>query len=458
MIGLITWVRSFTYDKDGAIIKNADGPAFAAHPQPNLWAFIAQNAKGFAAWFDLLQLAPWTEGSGEGYTPFCLRSLNSNWGTQAELIAAKKSTDAERLQLAADVVLRQMGGENGGAGVFKYANGIGNTLASWFSNFGQPGETTPPFVGPDDVLDPSGDYPFGRVRSYQHCLPAGATTEDSIDAMKFVYDYCDVPWSRIDDGKGTYLPFVRDLIAAFPGKNFYSEVDTGDPAELDSFVRQMNYKCAVEDYAQYWMTQRACNNYNARLFNPASPGGYWRWNSPMAIGFVNNPDVATSWSPSGGISQQIAFNLLLGYALNMFLPYRLFLIYAEDYFPTSPNYPTGRGLMTYLQNMAWVARNFAFGAFAERWVDNDVYCYTRSGDGGSVGQSGGLLVAVNFNTLDARTITVGTMWPDGTHLHNYSATGGNEYAYVGAGGMFTFTIKSNYFSGGQSYMLWARAQ
>src|ERR1700761_8526034 len=112
MIGLIDWVRSFTYDQNGAIIKNANGPVFSAHPQPNLWNLITQNAKANASWFDLIQLAPWTQGAGEGYTPFSRRNLNSNWGTQAELVAAKSACDKVGLKLSADVVLRQMGGEN----------------------------------------------------------------------------------------------------------------------------------------------------------------------------------------------------------------------------------------------------------------------------------------------------------------------------------------------------------
>lgn len=456
MIGLDIWTRSFTYDASGNMIKNANGPVFAAHPQPNLWRLIAHNAKSFKAWFKLLQLPPWTQGAGESYAPSSLRNLNSNWGTETELVEAKAATDGEGLELSSDAAVRQMGGDRV-PGVFAYPGGVGNTMPSWFQYFGQPGEAKPPFVAQDNVLDPNGNYAFGRVRSYQHCVPKGATTADSLDALKTVYGVCDVPWTRIDDGKGTYLPFIRDILTTFPNKNFYSEVDTGDPGELDSFVRQMDYKCAVADYAQYWQTQRACNEYDARLFNPPSPGGYWRWNSPMAIGFVKNADVATSWAPNGGISQQIAFNLLLGYALNVCLPYRLFLMYSEDYFPASADYPTGLGFMELLQNMAWVATNKAHGAFQERWVDKDVYAYTRDGDGGGLGQSAGLLLAVNFNTYDKRTITPQTMWPEGTRIHNFSATGHDEYVYVGAGGRTTIELPANAWSAGQSYQFWSPA-
>jgi hypothetical protein len=165
--------------------------------------------------------------------------------------------------------------------------------------------------------------------------------------------------------------------------------------------------------------------------------------------------VATSWSPTGGISQQIAFNLLLGYALCMCLPYKIFMVYAEDYFPASPNYPTGRGFQPFIDNLCWFSRTFAFGNYKQVWVDQDVFAYYRDGDGGAIGWSGGCLVVVNFNTYNDRTITVEgpPSWKPGDWEHNYSATGTNEDYNVGADGKLTVTVKSNYFSGGQSYLL-----
>jgi alpha-amylase len=463
MIGLIAWTRSFTYDAAGNIIRGANGlPVFAAHPQPNLWLLLVTNARRFAENFDLIQFPPASNGAGEGYAPFQLRNYNSNWGTQAELIDAVAESHACGLRVSPDLPFRQMNGENGGPGVFTYPAGEpGSTTPSWFQYFKQPGETLPPFVEQDDVPDPAGDFAFGRVRSYQHSNPAGIVESDTTDVLDSFIPLLglvpgkDIP--RWDDGKGMHAASCLRIMRSQPGLDFLVEFFSGNPAELDWYVRTvMQNRCAVEDYAQYWHTQNACNQYDARLFD-AGGGGYWRWNSGASIGFVNNPDVATSWTLTGGISQQIAFNLLLGYAYAICLPYKLFLVYGEDYFPASPDYPTGRGLKPFLDNLAWISRTFAFGGFEKRWEDKDVYAYTRDGDGGPIGWSGGLLVALNFNTYTARTITVQTTWPEGTYIHNYSATGNNEYAHVGPGGRFTFTIKSNYFSGGQSYMMWAVA-
>jgi hypothetical protein len=214
----------------------------------------------------------------------------------------------------------------------------------------------------------------------------------------------------------------------------------------------MQYRTAVTDYAQYFHSQNACNNYDARYF---SQGGYWMVDANYSVIFNGNPDVATSWNwASGGtISQQIAFNLMIGIAHDICLPCKLYLVYAEHYFPASPDFPTGIGLKPLIDNAIWFARIFAIGAYEQRWSDKDVHVFTRDGDGGEFGWSGGCLVAINFNTYSARTITVHTMWPEGKWVHNYSATGRSEDYNVGPQGVLTVTVKSNYFSNGQSYLL-----
>jgi alpha-amylase len=401
----------------------------------------------------VIQLPPASEGYGEGYSPFNLRSYASNWGTEADLIAAIAEMHAEGMRVSADLPYRQMSGANKGPGVFYYgANAPGNTTASWFQYFGNPGETMPPFVSQDSVPDASGNYAFGTVRSYENCIPAGVVEADTKDVLAEMLPVIKIDLARFDDTKGMHQPSVLRIMNSQPGFEFYSEYFSGNPSELYWWaVTLMGGRSSVEDYSQYWYTQAACNGYDATRFDVGQ--GFWRWDAGLSIGFVNNPDVATSWSPTGGISQQIAFNLLLGYALCMCLPYKLFMVYAEDYFPASPNYPTGRGFQPFIDNLCWFSRTFAFGGYEQRWCDTDVFAYTRNGDGGEVGWSGGCLIAVNFNTYNARTITVQTTWQEGQNVHNYSATGTNEYYTVGAGGRLTITIKSNYFSGGQSYLL-----
>lgn len=462
MIGLIRWVRSFTYDQNGAIVRNANGPVFTAHPQPNLWRLLAAQAAEDAHSFDMVQLPPATKGQGEGYAVTCLRNYNSNWGLEAELIEAINAEHAQGVSVCLDLVYRQMGGENGGPGVFNYPSGVGNTIPSWFQYFGQPGESMPPFVPQDDVPDPSGNYAFGRVRSLQNSIPKGAVEADTKDALADILTVLPIvpgkDRGRFDDGKGMHAPSCLRILRSQNNIEIIVEFFSGDPKELDWYVRTvMQKRVCVEDFSQYWCTQRACNQYDARQFDSGG-GGYWRLNAGASFIFTNNPDVATSWSPTGGISQQIAFNLLIGIVHDSCLPCKGYLAYAEDYFPASPDYPTGRGLKSYMDNLFWFARKFAFGAFKRIWQDKDVYAYYRDGEGGEVGWSGGCIVVTNFNTLEARTITVEVppSWNVGDSVHNYSTTGRNEYYTVGHSGL-TMTVKSNYYSDGQSYLLIAKS-
>jgi alpha-amylase len=456
MVGMIIWVRSFTYSADGSIIKNADGPVFAAHPQPNLWTMLPSYAKEFKYLFELFQLPPASEGYGEGYSPFNLRSYASNWGTEAELVTGVQACDNEGVLVSVDLPYRQMSGSNKGPGMFYYGpNAPGNTTASWFQFFNNPGETMPPFVAQDDVPDPQGNYAFGTVRSYQNSIPHGVVEQDTTEALAGLMALVRVAWARQDDGKGVHAPSFLRIMNSQPRLNFYSEYFSGTIGELDWFVRDvMQYRTAVTDFAQYFHTQNACNNYDARYF---SQGGYWSVNPNWAVLFVGNPDVATSWNwaQGGTISQQIAFNLMIAYAHDICLPCKMFLVYAEDYFSASPDYPTGKGLMPLIDNAIWFAKTFAIGAYEERWSDKDVHAYTRNGDGGSLGWSGGCLVVINFNTYDIRYLSLQTMWVEGEVVHNYSITGHNEYATVGQNGVLNIAIKANYLSDGQSYQFWA---
>ena len=453
MIGIIHWTRSFQYDAKGDIIQNADGPVFAAHPQPNLWNLLESTAPALKKTFDLVQLPPASKGYGEGYSPFELRNLNSNWGTKFELMAAVEACKAVGLEISADLPYRQMSGANNGPGVFNYGPySSGNTTGSWFQYFGNPGETKPPFVDQDWVPDPQGNYAFGTVRSYQFCIPAGVVEKDTTEVLAAFQSLLDIGWARQDDGKGVHAPSFLRIFNTQPKLKVYSEYFSGTISELDWFVRDvMQYRVAVTDYAQYFHTQNACNQYDARYF---SQGGYWGVLSNWSVIFNGNPDVATSWNWANGgtISQQIAFCLMLGIAHDICLPCKLYLIYAEHYFPASPNFPTGMGLKPLIDNAIWFSRTFAIGAYQERWSDKDVHAYTRDGNGGEFGWSGGCLIVINFNTFAIRYLSLQTMWPEGTRLHNYSITGSNEYYTVGRGGVLNVAVKANYLSDGQSYL------
>jgi alpha-amylase len=456
-IGIIPWTRSFTYDAQGKMVIGPDGPVFAAHPQP-LYPLLKSMAKALAATrIKLAQLPPVTNGQGEGYSSFCLRNFNSNWGTEDELVDTCLSCEADGVQADPDIAVRQMTGANGSdVWDYTYTDYAGSTAGGWFAFYGQPGEARPPMVEQDDVPDPSGNFAFGTVRANQHSNPAGAVIADTKGALQALAALIKLKNPRFDDGKGMWAPATLEYLKTLLPAKCVVEYYSGSNSELYWFVHTlMGGICQVENYPGYWPLQRMANGYDCTQFAP----GYESWDSNNSVGFANNPDVATSWNwyDGGTISQQIAFNLLSVYAVAMNLPNQRFMIYAEDYFPASANYPTGRGYKPYLDNLAWFSDTFAFGAFAVRWQDRDVLAFTRDGDGGDVGWSGGCLVALNLNTYVQRTITMQSTWPEGQWIHDYSAAGGctQRDFTVEPGGMLTITLLANAYSSGTAFALLA---
>jgi alpha-amylase len=448
-IGMIVWGREF-----GAAGQRIAYPS-------GLWQILQQTAAELADNFDTVQLPPMSlaqggTGSGvDGYEVFEYRNFDgTRWGGKEAAMAAVAALHAHGVKVFADIPIHQMGGENGGPGVFKYNGRRGETTASWFQGGFQTDDPIPPFVKQDDIPSLQGDYAFGRVRSYENSIPAGVVEADMKDILNIIRKTFDLDGARADDVKATHAQSVRRIVDSQLGLSFYGEYFDGNAANLDAYAMQppISGCMAVADYELYWRLQNACNSYDARLFDQGG-FGYWQWNRAATVGFAGNPDVTSSWAADGGISQQIAFNLLTAYVIGMSLPLGMFLVYADDYFPPSAEFPNGRGLKPFIDNLAWFARTFAYGSFERRWVDQDVYAYTRDGNGGAVGWSGGCLVAVNFNTLSPRTVTLQTMWPEGTWYHDYSGHIGD--GNVGPGGMITVTIPSNAWSSGQGYILLA---
>jgi alpha-amylase len=456
-VGLITWGRFL--DASG---QKVTVPAPSTDERkPWLWDMLRTEARAIATTFDFVQLPPWSLAQGgaaprcDGYGLFQRRNLNgTRYGNLESLMSAVAALNAHGCRTLGDLVLHQMSGENGGPGVFRYPgvdgtkkNGRGQTTPGWFRGGTGNNDPIPPFCREDDVPSRAFDFPFGRELSYQHCNPPRVTEDDAKDYVVWVTARTGAVGYRFDDVKGTWQPAVRNIMDAVPEASFYSEYFDGDPGTLNWWATSppLNGRSAVEDFTLHWRLQAACNGYDARQLDNGS-AGYWRWNSGLAVGFVDNPD--TDLSPG----QQVISNKGLAYAYLLTLPLRLTLIYGKDYFPSSV-WAGAYGLKPFLDNLCWIHSMFAFGGYQVRWVDRDVYVASRDGNGGAVGWSGGLLTALNFNTLTSRTITCSTPFGPNRWLHDY--TGHHHDISTDGNGNATFTIPSNAFSAGQSYLCFA---
>jgi alpha-amylase len=378
----------------------------------------------------------------------------TRYGSLESMMAAIAALNAHGTRSYGDLVLHQiLGPENGGTGVSTYAgadgrtmNGRGATMPGWFRGGLGQNDPIPPFCLEDDVPDRASDIPFGREVSHQHCHPKDVTTNDEIALVKWMTERTAFWGYRFDDVKGMYAPTVATVMNSVESP-FYAEYFDGNPDNLDYWATSwpMQSRSGVEEFTLHFRIQAACNGYDATQFDNGS-AGYWQQRPDLAVGFVDNPDTDTS------AGQAVIFNKGIAYAYLLTLPLRLALVYGKDYFPSSV-WNGAYGLKPIIDNLCWISRTFAFGNYQVRWVDKDVHVASRDGNGGDVGWSGGLLTAVNFNTLSSRTVTCQT--PFGPHrwLHDY--TGHHGDIWTDANGNATFTIPSNAYSSGVSFLCFA---
>ena len=435
-------------------------PAPGTNPgAPWLWDFLADTAPELRrAGFTALQLPPASKAQGgagagcDGYGVFDPRDLGAK-PQQGSTPTRYGSADALRRMIACchavgldvylDVVLHQLMGENGGPGVFRYLGADARTLNGRGAM--QPGcfrggtgnqNPIPPFRPEDAVPAPADDFPFGREKVFQNCAPHGYTVQDAIDYGDWLFRTTDADGMRFDDVKGTWVPFVSQFMRskAMASKFAYSEYFDGNPALLNAWVTQapMQSRSLVEDFTLHWALQAACDGADVTGLNGA---GYASWNAFLSCTFVDNPDTDTS------PGQQIIANKLLAYAFILTTGGYPF-VYGKDYFGADV-WKGAYGLKPWIDNLIWIHENLAFGDTVTRYVDDTVIVLNRTG-------YPGLLCALNFDTLNEHAITCETAFGPNVRLHEY--TGKYPDIWTDGQGRASFTLPSNAYQRGQSYL------
>jgi len=222
-------------------------------------------------------------------------------------------------------------------------------------------------------------------------------------------------------------------------KFFYSEYFDGNRAILNGWTTQppLSGRSLVADFPMHWALQSACDGGNARVLDGA---GYTSWRPDLTCTFVDNPDTDTS------PGQQVISNKLLAYAFLLSTEGYPF-VYGKDYFPPSV-WPGAYGLKPWIDNLVWIHEHLAVGPTSNRFLDDKVIVLNRTG-------APGLLTALNFDTMNARTISCQTAFGANVDLHDY--TGHHDDIRTDGNGVASFTIPSNAFSRGQSYLCFSRA-
>jgi alpha-amylase len=195
----------------------------------------------------------------------------------------------------------------------------------------------------------------------------------------------------------------------------------------------MQGRCSAIDFTVHWHLQDVLDKgYPMQHLNGC---GLSARDPTHAVTFVDSPDTDSSFG------QQIQNSKLLAYAFIAAIegvPQIYYRDWSDD--------PDCYGLGTQIDNLVWINRHLAGGSTVTRYLDDNCVVLNRVG----YGAKPGLLMAINKDTWNSKTLTVATsFWPH-TQLHDY--TGRHHDIWTDANGWTTFTVPSNAFGGGQGYL------
>jgi alpha-amylase len=372
-----------------------------------------------------------------GSKPQC-GSTETRFGTREQLQRSIAIARACGLDVYVDVVMHQL---NGGAnGVYEYVGADGKTKNGRFAKHSGCFRGDPPRRPEDPVPVPKFDFAFGDEFVYVNCEPPGYTTNGMVAFGDWLTRSLDIQGYRVDDTKGTAVSFVHHWMTSRSMANRFcvSEYFDGDPDNLNWWVHQsgMGGRSAVFDFTLHFVLQAMCDDpgFDMTRINGA---GYAAKDPFNAATFVDNPD--TDLSPG----EPIIGNKLLAYAFILTTEGYPF-VYHKDYSEDPGCY----GLKEWIDNLVWIHETLANGPTTTRFNDLKTIVLERLG-------APGLLTAISTDTWNARNVTCQTAFGANTQLHEY--TGKHGDVRTDGDGRVTFTIPSNAFGRGQSYLCFSRA-
>jgi alpha-amylase len=376
-------------------------------------------------------------------------SVETRFGNRDQLLRGIAVCRANGLHVLGEAVLHQYdGGQKDG--VYRYKGADGKTLNGrfpkdppcfWSTN---PNETIPPFVNVDPVWNTEGNFPFGNGVAVVNSQPQDYMAHSLIDACDWMIRTTGIDGLRVDDVKGMYAPFIYRFLTSksMSDKWAFSEDFEGDPQQLHDWVwgpwSGMNGRSSVLDFTTHWHLQDVLDK--GFPMSHINGAGY-NFRDPFhAVTFVDSPDTDSAFD------QQIVNSKLLAYAFILTcegVPQIFYRDWAED--------PSCYGLRQSIDNLVWIASKCAGGPTITRYLDSSCIVLNRTGGDGKPG----LLTAINKDTWNKKTITCQTsFWPN-THLHDF--TGRHPDIWCDGQSMVTFTVPSNAFGGGQSYLCFSWA-
>ena len=354
----------------------------------------------------------------------------TRWGYRKDTMRSVASCRVAGLRVLSDMVIHQYdGGDNG-----VYSEPMFPKHPACFVG-------PPPRVPADPVFDAEGNAAFGDMVAYVNGRPKGYMLDGIIAAINTQRRAFDLDGYRLDDTKGENAAVSREIIAATGGYVF-GECFTGNRGELEAWVQQTSGYAGALDFSFHWALQAVCDR--GASFRTLEDAGLSAIDPAHAVTFVDTGDT------DNNDGENIKFNKLWAYVL-ILTTEGTPMVYARDYLAE----PNCYGLKPEIDTMVWINRAFAFGKTQTRFLDDNAFVYTRDGDGGQYGWSGGLLVGLNGDPIATRTLTVATGFGPHVQLHDYTGHGWD--VWTDGDGLATITIPPNVNGSAKSYVCYARA-
>ena len=357
------------------------------------------------------------------------------WGTATDLIGLTFAASRVGIIVLEDNVVHQYGGAANQTYFEKGEDGsLDRSLIPKYSSC---------FVNAthaqDQVFDPAGDAPFGDEVTFQHCKPEGYMQEVLIQATVWRWRQLGLGGMRGDDFKGIPTSVAKALCSAATvrdGWNF-CEVFVGYIPELVEYIRLTGIR--VLDFPFHWAVQHLCDD--GWPLSSIKGASLWEYDSDHSVPFVDTYDTDRS------NNENVKFNKLWAYCLLTTVPCGGALIYSGDY--------EGYGLSELINNLMWIGTTFAIGNHRWEFADDTLLVWSRDGNGGKLGWSGGLLCAFSSDPINPRSEWVHTPFAPNTHLHDYAGHGFD--LWTNRDGWVELTVGPNVNGSAQNYVCYAPA-
>jgi alpha-amylase len=279
---------------------------------------------------------------------------------------------------------------------------------------------------------------FGDDLAVINARPNGYVAKGLTDALGWMVRALDVQGFRLDDAKGVSTQFVPRLLGApaTNGKFAVAEFFDGDSGLLQQWLGATNRRAAAFDFPLRFTLARMCNQSQGFDMGGSLDHVGLAGADPLsAVTFVENHDTDTR--PE---LQPVVTGKLLAYA---------YILTSEGYpcvfYKDYSTDPGCYGMKAPIDNLIWVHERLAFGPTVERWKEVGLFAYERLG-------GPHLLVGLNKDDWQWRTITVDTGFGANVRLHDYSGHGPDTQ--TGWDGRATISIPPN--RGGAGYVCYSR--